>query len=258
MRRSVYEEIERGRIAARQATLEAERKERELTRLRCEHAALRVSFALIRLQHVLARKYRPDQPRVPAGNPDGGQWTSGNDSSDGLGGQRTGGDDAVDVDVTGSTGDTRVAQNERQPSGRVNLLEEEARGGHTIKGHVGKSDSYLIRELREQQLEANARGQRGDGLRVGSFTSLEAANRLVSATLANNPGAIENVTRGGHLFATAGAKFDSITGREAYARTERSEPQIRETYGVKVVLFRDPLSSKGYRVHTAYPANIEE
>jgi hypothetical protein len=24
----------------------------------------------------LSRKYRPDQPRVPAGNPDGGQWTS--------------------------------------------------------------------------------------------------------------------------------------------------------------------------------------
>ena len=23
------------------------------------------------------RKYSPDQPRVPAGNPDGGQWTSG-------------------------------------------------------------------------------------------------------------------------------------------------------------------------------------
>ena len=25
--------------------------------------------------HSLLRKYRPDQPRVPAGNPDGGQWT---------------------------------------------------------------------------------------------------------------------------------------------------------------------------------------
>lgn len=25
----------------------------------------------------LSRKYNPDQPRVPAGNPDGGQWTDG-------------------------------------------------------------------------------------------------------------------------------------------------------------------------------------
>jgi len=27
-------------------------------------------------------KYSPDQPRVSSGNPDGGQWTSGNDGSD--------------------------------------------------------------------------------------------------------------------------------------------------------------------------------
>ena len=72
----MYERIERDLIAARQAALEAERKDRELVRLRCEHAALRVSVALIRLQRALQRKYRPDQPRVPAGNPDGGQWTS--------------------------------------------------------------------------------------------------------------------------------------------------------------------------------------
>ena len=28
------------------------------------------------------RKYSPDQPRVPAGNPDGGQWTSGGSSGE--------------------------------------------------------------------------------------------------------------------------------------------------------------------------------
>lgn len=28
----------------------------------------------------LVRKYDPDQPRVPAGNPDGGQWTSGGEA----------------------------------------------------------------------------------------------------------------------------------------------------------------------------------
>jgi hypothetical protein len=29
---------------------------------------------------LLERRYTPDQPRVPVGNPDGGQWTAGNDS----------------------------------------------------------------------------------------------------------------------------------------------------------------------------------
>ena len=35
---------------------------------------------------VLARKYSPDQPRVPAGNPDGGQWTDGAASGSTSGG----------------------------------------------------------------------------------------------------------------------------------------------------------------------------
>jgi hypothetical protein len=45
-------------------------------------AALRVKLALMRLEE-LRRKagFNPDQPRVPAGNPDGGQWTSGGGTS---------------------------------------------------------------------------------------------------------------------------------------------------------------------------------
>lgn len=39
--------------------------------LYAELAALRMQRALV----ILARKYNPDQPRVPAGNPDGGRWT---------------------------------------------------------------------------------------------------------------------------------------------------------------------------------------
>jgi hypothetical protein len=42
-----------------------------LTALRFEHAMLRHYWALRSV------KYDPDQPRVPAGNSDGGQWTGG-------------------------------------------------------------------------------------------------------------------------------------------------------------------------------------
>jgi hypothetical protein len=73
----VYERLERERFEARHAALAAERKTRELARLRAEHAGLRLDLALIRLQRLLARKYRPDQPRVPAGEPGAGQWTNG-------------------------------------------------------------------------------------------------------------------------------------------------------------------------------------
>jgi hypothetical protein len=40
-----------------------------------------VKYGLPAWQREQARKYDPDQPRVPPGNPDGGQWTSGSTSS---------------------------------------------------------------------------------------------------------------------------------------------------------------------------------
>ncbi len=43
----------------------------KLLELRADLAALQMRWALMKL----AWKYRSDQPRVPAGNPDGGQWT---------------------------------------------------------------------------------------------------------------------------------------------------------------------------------------
>lgn len=42
--------------------------------VRYEHAALRFQLAQIKAR--LRRKYRSDQPRIPAGSPGGGQWTS--------------------------------------------------------------------------------------------------------------------------------------------------------------------------------------
>jgi len=46
-------------------------------RAQCEVACVRVLMAAQRYADALLRedKYSPDQPRVPAGNPDGGQWT---------------------------------------------------------------------------------------------------------------------------------------------------------------------------------------
>jgi hypothetical protein len=41
------------------------------------HLWLRPDHARFQKPQYLERKYSPDQPRVPAGNPDGGQWTSG-------------------------------------------------------------------------------------------------------------------------------------------------------------------------------------
>ncbi|SEL99783.1 hypothetical protein SAMN04515666_106398 [Bosea lupini] len=48
---------------------------REIVLLRRGLVSLKAQTRLLR--HELARKYNPDQPRVPAGNTGGGQWTSG-------------------------------------------------------------------------------------------------------------------------------------------------------------------------------------
>ncbi len=51
-----------------------------LLRLRVGLLVLRRNLQRRALGH-RARKYRPDQPRVPAGHPDGGQWTDGSGGS---------------------------------------------------------------------------------------------------------------------------------------------------------------------------------
>ena len=54
--------------------------ERNLLRLKWHAAATRFELALRRHDRALKyiyKAYNPDQPRVPAGNPDGGQWSGG-------------------------------------------------------------------------------------------------------------------------------------------------------------------------------------
>ena len=48
-----------------------------LQRLRWHQAALRFEVTLLRCALALKAGYNPDEPRVPAGSPDGGQWTTG-------------------------------------------------------------------------------------------------------------------------------------------------------------------------------------
>jgi len=52
----------------------------ELLRVRPSLYALRFGWAAIK--RAAAFKNDPNQPRVPAGNPDGGKWTSGNNSGE--------------------------------------------------------------------------------------------------------------------------------------------------------------------------------
>lgn len=51
-----------------------ERHESNRSRLRWQLAGLRMQTAMLRVSVALKAGFRPDQPRVPGGQPDGGQW----------------------------------------------------------------------------------------------------------------------------------------------------------------------------------------
>jgi hypothetical protein len=76
--------------------------------------------------------------------------------------------------------------------------EEELRGGHTIREHVGKSHRFLMERVEREGFRIVERGDLFSGLSRSSFASLDAATRLVNATLARNRDAVDRVARG-HL-----------------------------------------------------------
>jgi hypothetical protein len=139
-------------------------------------AAVRVRIAAQRLRDRLLRfemRYNPDwqgEPRVPAGQIGGGQWTG-----DGDGGASP--PQAAEL----------VAANlPRDPGTYVaNLEEEERNGGHAIREHVGRSRFSLIQQVEKTYKVLG----RINGMTVvkmqgaeGSFLSLGDANYFVSET----------------------------------------------------------------------------
>ncbi len=50
-------------------------------------------------------------------------------------------------------------------------------------------------------------------------------------------------------------RFGYRTGREAFRSNIDSEPYLRGTYEVGVLIRHDPGLARGYRVHTGYPMN---
>jgi hypothetical protein len=197
--------------AAKAAAFEAEIEAgyQLLAVLREEVAELRAELKRRRLEEA---KYSPSQPRVPAGNPRGGQWT---DRSGGQGQSQSQSTDLaqpmgnVDIgDVSGSSELTDLFQITPAEPGTVgvqvavdgrpvDLLGEEQRDGHAFEKHVGKSERWLLYDVRSIAASATEKGDYFEGFRSGSFTSLEAANKLVNATIAANQGKVDQVVIGG-------------------------------------------------------------
>jgi hypothetical protein len=238
-------------------------------------------------------KYSPTQPRVRAGNPRGGQWTDGDGgqgTGQGVGQDAAQGDLAsltqpmgnVDIgDITGSSelGDlfrikpdgtrtdagnlsdsiVKIAASDNPRFYTPVLEEEDNNGGHTLRRHTERTDSSLIDWLNSKY----RRTQTGNleitqyPVAEGTFRSREEANDLVNQVLKRNTDTVDQVAAGKLEKAKLEERFGFVTGKEAYRPTGDSDPYIRPTYSVRVVIRHDTRSWRGYRVRTAFPVNDE-
>jgi HK97 family phage portal protein len=219
-----------------------------------------------RWERVTEAKYSPAQLRVPAGSPRGGQWTNrdgggGQSQSLGAGLAQPMGDVGIG-DVSGSSelGDLfHIKPDDPGVDGvqlagePIDLLEQQQRGGHTISEHVDRTYDYLKSRARENAQNILDRGDDFRGARVGSFTSVQSANRLVNSTISDNQAKVDQAIRDGEPHVLISKNFKSPTGYEAYVARAHAEPYIRNTFGVEVLIRPDPGSARGWRVHSAYP-----
>jgi hypothetical protein len=126
-------------------------------------------------------------------------------------------------------------------AGTIDLLAEEAAGGHTIARHVGKSEAELrLRLAEEPHIPA-----------ASSFRNLEEAERFVSDALGANASRIHRWLE----FARPGERLridyraDGVVGHGILRSTGQLEPMST----VVAILKRTSRPDRPYIVLTTYP-----
>lgn len=195
-------------------------------------------------------KFDPNQPRVQAGSPNGGQWTDGGGSDAGA---------QLAETVVQTISDT-VSQLVFDP---IDLKLEEGglHGGHTISSHVDKSDEELKSALYSSRYERWIGNSRYTFQKeaIGSFDSLESANDLINRALEANPDAVEALLKlKPRERALLEHRFGFRTGREVWSETNDSDAEIRWTFAIRLLMERDGISSRGFRIVTAFPVNLRK
>ena len=199
---------------------------------------------------VSSLKFSPEQPRADAGNSDGGQWVDAGGGSGGFTDSRVLSDATPDnLALPGA----RLAQNDGSERYRVNISEEDARGGHTVKDHVGKSDDELLTILEQEVIHTPRYSYYKEA--QSSFISRESANDFVNRILERNAPKVDAVASGLVDEAWLEDRFGFPTGKQAFRPGPEEPIYMRPTFKVGVLIRHDQRSKRGYTVHTAYPLN---
>jgi hypothetical protein len=267
--------------AAEDAVLDAEIEDARRVLAALKEEMKEINAEMARWRRSLAEeetKYSPTQPRIPKRNPGGGQWTriggggqspapgvakpmgnvdigAGSSETEALFNIAPGGSGTDSANS--SDGVLKVAAADSERFYTPVLAEEDAIGGHTLRRHSERTDSSLI-----DWLNSDYKRIRTGNLEItefpeaeGTFRSKEEANDLVNQVLKRNKDKVDQVAAGTLDFAKLQHRFGFVTGREAFRPNGDSEPYIRDTYSVRVVIRHSARSWRGYRVHTAFPVN---
>jgi Bacterial CdiA-CT RNAse A domain len=135
----------------------------------------------------------------------------------------------------------------------IDLREEDARGGHGFRDHVGKTDEYLLAEVERERFRLGP--FRFGFKQEGSFLTPEDANDHVNRALEAHAEKVDRVVDGTKSQETINHRFGYVTGKEAYKPDGSTKAFIRPTYEIRIIIRRDPSSPRGFRVHTAFPRN---
>jgi HK97 family phage portal protein len=81
-------------------------------------------------------------------------------------------------------------QSTGRPGYPISILDEDALGGHTFERHVNKPEEYLKARILGSRRNIPLIGDYGEK-RAGSFTSLDAANKLVNSAISENQARID-------------------------------------------------------------------
>ncbi|MBI4275948.1 MAG: hypothetical protein HY659_14735 [Rhizobiales bacterium] len=201
--------------------------------------------------------FNPGQPRVPAGNSGGGQWTSRDRSA-----QSNLDADLLESDAEdGSIDDAQlgaqsILDDAAEPS--IQLVSDESESDrllnrHISEQHIDKTDDELIARIQREQIRGIFVSTGLD--RNGAFDSIESARDLIQQTINNNSDVVARVASGRSTDAFLTWRFGRVTGREAILDLQTSTVRMRKTYEVGVAIVHDPNSLSGYRIVTAYPRN---
>ncbi len=139
---------------------------------------------------------------------------------------------------------------------QVSLEEEEARGGHAIREHVGKSYNVLMSQsgASDTAVKNTAR------ITEGTFGSIREAEDFTNLALRANKDIVDRVVNDKVTIRTPiNERFGAVTGKEILAESDgiTTTARMRPTFSVRVIITYAENSPRGYRVVTAFPTNLD-